>query len=151
MVTRSLRIPSDITTWGHDPGITSSIQETVLFFGYYTYWRDIILVNTHDQTPLTALEKLKTLAEEAFQPTFATGCMVDPHHKILDIPSVEHAFRNFQGKPAREFLRALRHTRRMLTQLQHFLKLLITDACSNDKLAAWTNYKTDSSASISSK
>ena len=109
-------------------------------------------MNTHDQTQLTALEKLKTLAEEAFQPTFATGCMMDPHHKILDITSVELAFRNFQGKPTMEFLRALRHTRHMLTQLQHFLKFLIGDAgpdCFNDKLAAWSNYETDFSASTS--
>ena len=49
-----------------------------------------------------------------------------------------------RGQIVKKFLRALRHTKRKLEQLEQLLESLVGDGDpGNDKLAAWTNYQPD--------
>ena len=106
-----------------------------------------VLLKTPDGTSVPAAEtlrELKTKAEEALQMTFASGCLIDPNRRLLDTYSVDHALHHFRGQLVKKFLRALRHTKRKLAQLERLLESLVGDGDpGNDKLAAWTNYQPD--------
>ena len=68
--------------------------------------------------------------------------MLDPRRKIVDFRSITHAQHHFRGQLVKKFLRALRQTKRKLTELDHQLECLIGNGDPGDgKLAAWTNYQ----------
>ena len=61
---------------------------------------------------------------------------------LVDSHSHDHAIKYFRGHPVKQFLRALRQTKRKLTELDHHLDFLTGNGDPGDgKLAAWTHYQ----------
>ena len=100
-----------------------------------------ILIKTHNSTTIPAAEtlrKLKTRTEEALQMAYASGCLIDPNHRIVDTCSENHAVHHFSGQLVKKFLRALRHTKRKLELLKTLLESLLGDGDpANDQIADW--------------
>ena len=109
-------------------------------------WMAQVLNHTANGTTMRAIETLRllrTTAEAASSRAFASGCLVNPALGKVDTLSIRHAVHYFCGQPTKQFLRALRDTRRRLSTFKALLQSLIGNGeWSGDKIAGWIGHST---------
>ena len=143
---------SDSDAWINSTDLTPFTKGKFKLIEQMDVWMAQVLNHTSNETTITAAETLRILrstAESAAQRAFASGCLVNPAQRKIDILSIRHAVHFFCGHPTKLFLRALRDTKRTLRSFKALLLSLIGNGeLSNDKIANWIGYGADHSSDI---
>ena len=115
---------SDTASWINATDLSQYTNGKFLLIDQVDIWMAQVLTHTANDTTVPAAQTLRTLrtaAETALHRAFASGCLINPVLKVVDTLSVRHAVHHCGGQPVKQFLRALRDTKRQLTVLKALL------------------------------